>query len=151
MARELSGNLITMAFTTDLTYPYDNLKTIVCEEDSEGGLDSNVSSTPTKCGVFTSTEIPTGTISGNGVTNADPESDEASFQDILNLVNNQTRVFAIYQNAAESPDVTEGQGVYMAGLGYFNTARSTNTQGTQSRFSWGFTFTGDIDTEYPTS
>lgn len=151
MARELSGNLITMMYTTDLTYPYSDFKTIVCEEDSEGGLDSTVNTTPTKCRVFSTTEIPTGTISGNGVTDADPDADQASFQDILQLVNNRTRVYAVYQNAAESPDVTEGQGVFMAGQGYFNTARSTNTQGTQSRFSWGFTFSGDIDTEYPTS
>jgi hypothetical protein len=151
MAREISGNLVTMSVTEDLTFPYSNLRTIVCEDTSEGGMDSTVNTTPTKCGVFSTTELPTGTITGSGVANVDPDSDELSFQDILNYVNNRTRLRAVYQNAAESPDVTEGEGVFMSGEGYFNSARVTATQGTQVTFTWSFTFSGDVDTEYPTS
>jgi hypothetical protein len=151
MARELNGNLVTLMYTTDLEYPYTGFKTIVCEEESEGGLDATVNTTATKCGNFSTTETPSGTITGSGVVNADPEADEASFQELLALVKNNTRVYVVYQNAADSPDVTEGQGVFMAGVGYFNTARTTATQGTQVRFNWGFTFSDEVDVEYPGS
>ena len=151
MAREISGNLITLAYSTNLSDPLNNLKTIVCEDQSEGGLDSNVNTTVTKCGSFSSVEEPTGTITGSGVINADPDSDEGSFQELLGIVKNRTPVYAVYQNAAESPDLTEGQGVFMAGRAIFNSARANATQGTPTSFNWSLTFTGDIDTEYPAS
>lgn len=151
MAREISGNLVTMAFSTNLNDPLNNLKTIVCEDQSDGGLDGTVNTVPTKCETFTSVEKPAGTINGSGVINVDPDSDEASFQEVLTLVNNRTRVYAVYQNAAESPDVTEGQGVFMAGHGYFTSARTTPAQGAPTTFTWAFSFSGDVDTTYPAS
>jgi hypothetical protein len=149
--REISGNLVTMAFSTNVNDPLNNLKTIVCEDSSDGGLDSTVNTTPTKCAVFSTSERPTGTINGSGVIITDPEADEASFQEVLDLANNGTRVYAVYQNAAESPDVVEGAGVFMAGFGRFNSARATAAQGAPTTYNWTFTFSGEIDTEYPAS
>jgi hypothetical protein len=151
MAREISGNLVTMSFSTDLNDPLNNLKTIVCEDTSDAGLDGTVNTTATKCGNFSTVETPAGTINGSGVLNVEPEADEASFQALLTIMNNKQRVYAVYQNAAESPDVTEGEGVFMAGHGYFSSVRSTSTQGTQVTFTWAFTFSGPIDTTYPAS
>jgi hypothetical protein len=151
MAREISGNLVTMSYATDLNNPLANLKTIVCEEESDGGLDGTVNTTPTKCGTFSTVEDPVGTINGSGVVNVDPDSDEASFQELLTVMKNKQRVYAVYQNEAEAPDVTAGQGVFMAGHGYFSSVRETATQGTQVKFTWAFTFSGPIDTEYPAS
>lgn len=150
MAREVSGNLITLSYSTDLNDPLNNLKTIVCEDSSDAGLDGAVNTVPTKCEVFSVTEKPTGTINGSGVINADPDSDEGSFQELAAIMNNQQRVYVVYQNAAES-GLTEGQGVFMAGFGYFNTVRATAAQGTPTTFNWGFTFSGAIDTTYPAS
>jgi hypothetical protein len=151
MAREISGNLVTMSFATDLNDPLNNLMTIVCEDSSDAGLDGTVNNTPTKCGTFSTVEEPTGTINGSGVLNVDPENDEASFQELLTIMKNKQRVYAVYQNAAEAPDVTEGQGVFMAGHGYFSSVRATSTQGTQVTFTWAFSFSGAIDTTYPAS
>lgn len=149
--REIVGNLVTMSFSTNLNDPLNNLKTIVCEESSDAGLDGTVNNTATKCGNFTAVEDPVGTINGSGVLNADPESDEASFQELLTILKNKTRVYAVYQNAAESPDVTEGQGVFMAGHGYFTSVRETAATGTNVTFTWAFSFSGAIDTTYPAS
>lgn len=149
--REISGNLVKAAYSTDTGNPLASLKTIVCEDSSDGGLDSTVNSTPTKCAVFSTNERPTGTINGSGVIIVDPESDEASFQELLTLAKDGTRVFMVYQNDAEAPDVTEGAGVFMAGFGRFNSVRATAAQGTPTTFTWAFTFSGDIDTNYPAS
>lgn len=149
--REISGNLVTMSFSTNLNDPLSNLKTIVCEDSSDAGLDGTVNTTATKCGNFSSVEDAVGTINGSGILNADPESDEASFQELLTIVKNKTRVYAVYQNAAESPDVTEGQGVFMAGHGYFTSIRETAATGANVTFTWAFSFSGPIDTQYPAS
>lgn len=149
--REISGNLVKAAFSTDTNNPLASLKVIVCEDSSDGGVDSTVNSVATKCATFSTNEQPTGTINGSGVIIVDPESDEASFQDILTLAKNGTRVFMVYQNDAESPDVTEGAGVFMAGFGRFNSARATAGQGAPTSFTWAFTFSGTIDTEHPAS
>lgn len=148
--REVSGNLITLSYSTDLNDPLNNLKTIVCEDSSDGGLDGTVNTTATKCGVFSATEKPTGTINGSGVINADPDSDEGSFQELLDILNNEQRIYVVYQNAAES-GLTEGQGVFMAGFAYLNTVRATAAQGSPTTFTWGLTFSGPIDTQYPAS
>lgn len=150
MAREISGNLVTLSYSTDLNDPLNNLKTIVCEDSSDGGLEGTVNTVPTKCETFSVTEKPTGTINGTGVINADPDSDEGSFQELLTILNNQQRIYVVYQNAAES-GLTEGQGVFMAGFAYLNTVRATAAQGTPTTFAWGLTFTGAIDTTYPAS
>lgn len=149
--REISGNLVKAAFSTDTGNPLASLKVIVCEDSSDGGIDSTVNTTPTKCATFSTQEQPAGTINGSGVIITDPEADEATFQDILTLSKNGTRVFMVYQNDAESPDVAEGAGVFMAGFGRFNSARATAAQGAPTTFTWSFTFSGTIDTEHPAS
>lgn len=149
-AREVSGNLVTLQFSTNLNDPLNNLKTIVCEDSSDAGVESAVNNVPTKCGNFSATETPTATINGSGVINANPDADEASFQEVLHLANTNQRVYAVYQNEAEG-DLAEGDGVFMAGHGYFSSARATAAQGTPTTFNWTFTFTGTVDTAYPAS
>lgn len=145
---ELQATLVTMSVDTDLVSP--DYRTIVCEETSEGGLDSTTTDTPTKCGTFTAVSTPAGTITGSGVVQADPQADEVSFQEILGWVNNKTKLAAVYQNDAEGT-TSVGEAVFMAGEGYFTSARVTAQEGDLVKFNWAFSFSGPVDTAYPAS
>lgn len=146
---ELQATLVTMSVDTDLVTP--DYRTIVCEETSDAGLTAATTDTPTKCGTFTAVATPAGTITGSGVVQADPEADEISFQEILNMVNNRTRVAAVYQNATDGATTATGEAMYMEGEGYFTEARATAQEGDLLKFNWAFSFSGPINTTSPAS
>jgi hypothetical protein len=142
---EVSTSLVTFQYSEDISDPITDWKTIVCEDTSEGGGDSNTTETKTKCGTFTAVDTPTLTVTGSGVVKADPDSDEASFQEILNLLNTKTLVSGWYQNEVDGA-VGAGAAVYMKGQGRFTSARVTATEGDLLKFNWAFAFSGEVDT-----
>lgn len=141
---EIQATYVTLSVDTDLDTP--DYRTIVCEEESEGGGDASVTDTPTKCGTFSATANPVFTITGSGVAKANPDADEVSGQELLQWLANKTRLAAIYQNSSDGTTGV-GEAVYMAGQGVFTSVRFTATEGDLLKFNWSFQFSGPVDTD----
>lgn len=141
------ANLVTLEYSEDSTNGVDGTwKTVVCDETDEGGSSASPTVTKTKCAVFVAPGVPEGTVTGSGVTSSNPDSNEASFNDIQKLIWNSTKVWARYSNVASADGtVSAGSLVNMWGQGYFTDAKSTNQSGDVSKFSWSFAFSGDVD------
>jgi len=140
---EKQANLVTLSLDDDLVSP--DYRTLVCEESSDAGVTSSATSTQTKCGTFSAPGTPEGTISGTGVTKVNIEADEISGQQLLDWANNNTKLAAVYQDAADG-DSSAGAAVYMAGQGYLSDVRQTSASGDVIKYSFTFTFSGAIDT-----
>lgn len=146
MSQASAGTLVTMRYSTDSTNGIDGTwKTIVCEETSDGGSDATVTEAKTKCGTFTTSSSATSNVNGSGVVDADPSSNQATFNDVHQLVLDQTLVWGRYQNLPDpSNSVEAGDIVNMAGQGRFTAARSQNSAEDVSKFTWAFSFSGDV-------
>lgn len=144
MATELLGSLVTLQISTDTTGA-TGLKTITCEESSDFSASTNVNTTKTKCGSFTAVDTPTGTINFSGVVNGSVTASEWSYNDIAGWVNNKTKLYAKYQQAA-SGTVSAGVAVYVTGTGYFTQSQVTAAEGELIKFTATFTFSGAMDT-----
>jgi hypothetical protein len=142
MATEVLGSLVTMWVSTTNS----NFKTIVCEESSQSSTTSNVNTTKTKCGSFSSVDTPETTISGNGIAGANLAANQVSFKQIEAWVRAKTKLYFIRRNEADvASSVTAGSLVYMDGQGYFTEATETSAEGDVVKFSWSFATTGDVD------
>jgi hypothetical protein len=121
-------------------------KTIVCEETSTADTTANVNITKTKCGAYSSVDIPETKISGSGVVDGAPAVNQLSYKDIQAYVQAKTKLYFIYKNAADpNSSVQAGAAVYMDGQGYFNSAKVTAQEGDLIKFDWEFTTTGTVD------
>jgi hypothetical protein len=140
-ASTVSATKVVLQISENLTAPFTNWKTLVCETDSSSDHATNVTETKTKCGTFTAVDTPTNTISGNGVVNTTPEADEISYQDLLVLLNNKTEVTGRYFNL-EDGETPAGAAVFMRGKGRVSSLGTSNTEGDLLKFSYGFTFNG---------
>jgi hypothetical protein len=146
MSQASAGTLVTMRYSTNSTNGIDGTwLTIVCEEQSDGGSDASVTETKTKCGNFTSSSSATSNVNGSGVVDANPSSNQATFNDVHQLVLDQTLVWGRYQNLPDpSNSVEAGDIVNMLGQGRFTAARSQNSAEDVSKFTWAFSFSGDV-------
>lgn len=143
---EVAASLILLRLSTD-TENGSNPVTIVCETDSEAGIDTSVTETQTKrCGTLVAVQSPTGTITLNGVVDATPDAGEASLQQLMIWASNRTKLWAEYLNESDGGSIDEGDSIYMQGLGYLTSVRSTSTAGDTQKFSMGFSFSGAINT-----
>lgn len=146
MSQASSATLVSFRYSTDSTNGVDGQwKTIVCEETSDGGSDATVNETATKCATFTTTNTPTTNVNGSGVVDADPAADQATFNDIHALVLSKTEVWGKYENLPDPGNgIAAGQIVSIIGRGRFTSARSQNQEGDVSKFTWAFTFSGQV-------
>jgi hypothetical protein len=146
MSQASSGELVTMRYSVDRTNGIDGTwKTIVCEDNSDGGSDASVTEAKTKCGTFTTSSSATTNVNGSGVVDADPSSNQATFNDIHQLVLDKTLVWGRYQNLPDTANSVEaGDIVNIAGQGRFTSARSQNSAEDVSKFTWAFSFSGDV-------
>jgi hypothetical protein len=146
MAQASSATLVTFRYSEDSTDGINGTwKTIVCEETSDGGSDATVTDVATKCGNFSVTNTAATNVNGSGVVDADPSADQATFNDIHALVLSKNLVWGRYQNLPDpSNNVEAGDIVNIVGQGRFSSARSQNAEGDVSKFSWSFTFSGDV-------
>lgn len=143
MSQELQGSLVTLWVSTT---EGANYKTIVCEESSQSSTTSNVNTTKTKCGTFTAVDTPETVISGSGVVDGSPATNQVSFKQLETWVRSKTKLFFIYENAADSGSgITKGAAVYQDGQGYFTEATVTAQEGDLIKFNWSFATTGTID------
>lgn len=143
MAQEKLGKYVTLSLDDDLVNP--DYRTVVCEEESDGGISNSPTTTQTKCGVFAAPGIPEGTINISGVVNADPDADEISLQQLMDWANTGTKLAIIYQDAADGVTAA-GAAIYMAGQGYLSDVRGTAPAGDVIKFTATVTFSGAIDT-----
>jgi hypothetical protein len=141
MATTVDATNVVFQYSTVLTPESAVWKTVVCETDSSADHAVNVQETKTKCGTFTSVDTPTNSITGNGVVNAVPASDEASYKELLSLLNNKTVVLGRYLNLDDGV-LNDGDAIFMQGQGRISSLGSSNTEGDLLKFSYGFTFNG---------
>jgi hypothetical protein len=146
MSQGSAGILVTMRYSADSTNGIDGTwMTIVCEEQSDGGSTATVTETKTKCGTFTTSSTATSNVTGSGMVDAAPSSNQATFNDVHQLVIDRTLVWARYQNIADPANSVEaGDIVNMLGQGRFTDARSQNSAEDVSKFTWAFSYSGDV-------
>lgn len=143
MSQELQGSLVTLWVSTSQN---NGFKTIVCEESSQSSTTSNVTTTKTKCGTFTAVDTPETVISGSGVVDGNPATNQVSFKQLEAWVRSKTKLYFIYKNIADvASSIISGQAVYQDGQGYFTEATVTAQEGDLLKFNWSFATTGDID------
>lgn len=118
-------------------------KRLVCLMDSQAEMDNEVSEVDTQCGTFTGVKLMKGSYSGNAVSNADPTTLEASYQDVIGWQNDKTLLDFRYYNAAFGA-ITEGEAVFQEGTGRFTNSVLNGTVGEVVQFSWTFSPSGTI-------
>lgn len=136
----IQGLDVVLEISTDGGSTY---KTLVCEEDSQADLSNEVTTTRTKCSTFKGISAVDMTISGNAVCNADPTSEEVSYNDVQNWQKLKTQLNFRYRNAAAG-SIAAGQAFEHTGVGYFTQSTVTATAGEVVKFSYTFSPT-DID------
>ncbi|HTE24953.1 hypothetical protein [Flavitalea sp.] len=143
-ATEVQGLEVVFQYSTDLIAPYD-WKTIGCETDNSSDSQATVNDTVTKCATFSSASKPTNAVSGNGVVNAAPEADEASYKEIDALLQNQTKARGRYLNL-DNGTIGDGEAIYKEGEGRFTSLGHAAPADNLLTFSWGFSFSGVVIT-----
>jgi hypothetical protein len=146
MSQASPGTLVTMRYSTDSTNGIDGTwMTIVCEDQSDGGSSASVTEAITKCATFTTSSTATSSVNGSGVVDANPSSNQATFNDLHQLVIDRTLVWGRYQNLPDTTNGVEaGDIVNMLGQGRFTEARSQNGAEDVSRFTWAFSYSGSV-------
>jgi len=127
-------------------------KQVVCAEDTQFPIDSEVSTRRTNCGPITNVSEPTFSASGNAVHNLNPTSSEVSFNDVKEWIKSSAKLDFRYYNEADAANgIAEGEAVDITGSGYFSNVTydaSAEADGFGG-FSFTFTGTGTLD-EYDT-
>lgn len=123
-------------------------KQLVCAEDSQFTISSTLSKRKTNCGTKAKPGIPDFSASGNAVQNAEPTSSEASYAYIKERIRSGVIQEFKYQSAADvSEGLTEGEGIYNYGDGYFTevTASASAEDDGILSFAWTFEGVGTLD------
>jgi hypothetical protein len=145
MSAEVKGTLVNF-WTRDQGQSV--WRQLVCTEDSEFTISAELSKRKTNCGVKAKPGIPDFSASGNAVQNAEPTSTEASYAYIKERIRNGVIQEFKYQSAADVTEgLTEGEGIYNYGDGYFTnvTASASAEDDGILSFSWSFEGVGTID------
>lgn len=117
---------------------------LVCDLDDQAEMDNEVTEVDTKCGTFTGIKEMKGSYSGNAVSNAEPTSSEASYQDVVLWQKGKTLLDFRYYNLVAGT-VAEGEALFQTGQGRFTNSVLTAATGDLMQFSWTFSPTGEID------
>lgn len=121
---------------------------IVCTEDSQFTITTEVSKRRTNCGIRTSIADAEFSASGNAVQEAEPTSAQASYAYIKERIKNKVVQEFKYQSEADvSEGLSEGEGIYNYGDGYFTELTATASAEADGilTFSWSFEGTGILD------
>lgn len=126
---------------SDVVFRYSptnsNFKTLVCESDSTFTQSHDITTEDTKCGLLKSIGNADNSIDVNAVTNTEPGATEGSWAAIMALSNAKTKVWVEYGDPNEE--------IFIKGQGWFSEVSTQNTSGETSKFSFTFTFDGDVD------
>lgn len=145
MSKEIQGNLVNLW----LREPGDaDFQVLVCTEDLQMQITTEVSKRRTNCGVKTSVADVDFNFSGNAVQNADPTATEVSHTQMKTwIVAKQKLEFRYYNNVHAGNDIAEGEGVNSYGNLYITDLTSTSSAEADGMLSFSFTGegTGTLD------
>lgn len=140
MSLEISGNLVGLKYRV---WPSATWLTVVCVEDSTFEITTEVAEKETNCGIKSKPGIPKFNAQVNAVQNANPTSTEADYKKIKDLLLAKTKVQFLYQNEADAPNsISDGEGIYNKGNGYFTSLTATAGAAADGMLSYSFTLTG---------
>ena len=143
MANELSGVLVLNEISED---DGSTWKTIICETESTISGTNSSSTTQTKCGPKTVTSNEPTTISGSGVSQANLDSDEMSYQRLQQLRYDRSTIRIRRQNAADvSLGITAGELEYAEFDGLVTEVTATANSTDAVTFTWAVTSTDTPD------
>jgi hypothetical protein len=143
MSQELQGSLVVLWLSeTDSNY-----KLVTCEETSQLSATANVNVTKTKCGSFTAVDTPEKNLSGSGVVDGDPATNQVSYKQLDIWLANKTKLYFIYKNMPDAGSgLTNGEAVYHDGRCYLTEVTITAQEGDLVKFNWAIATTGTVDT-----
>ena len=120
-------------------------RTIVCAQGGRIRSNTNVTSESTKCGPVKGIGIPDWVMSGDAVANFIPEEDEVSLNELMDWIQDTTKVRLRVMSPAET-DFEVGEKYYREGEGYFSTNEEDISDSTPVKFSWEFQGQGRLAT-----
>lgn len=143
MSTEVKGRLVGLKYRV---WPSATWLDIVCIEDSTFEITTDITEKETNCGIKSSPGIPKFNSTVNAVQNANPTALEADYKKIKDLVAAGTKVQFLYQNEALAADgLTDGEGIYNKGNGYFSSLSAAASAGEFLTYSVTLTGTGTLD------
>lgn len=145
MSVEIQGSLVNFQVREPGDTPW---LTLVCTEDSQFQITTEVSKRRTNCGIKTSVSDVDFNVSGNAVSNASPTSSEVSYMQLKAWIVAKTKLEFRYINDADVPaGITEGQGINNSGNLYFTDVTATASAEADGILSFSFTGegTGTLD------
>lgn len=140
MSLEIAGNLVGLKYRV---WPSATWLTIVCVEDSTFEITVDVAEKETNCGIKSKPGIPKFNAQVNAIQNANPTASEADYKKIKDIMIAKTKVQFLYANEADLPNgVSDGEGIYNKGNGYFTSLSSTAGATADGILSYSLTLTG---------
>ncbi len=107
---KINSNDVLIAISTNLDTP--DYKDIVCGQDIDISWSKDVTTVKTKCGTAKTAGEPSVTITGTGMANTDPESDEMSANDLATIMQGTTDVLVrIQDDTTPANYYRQGQGL----------------------------------------
>ena len=143
MKRELKANDVFIFISYDGGTTYSK---VICLTSNGISRSTSVIESSTKCGVTSVPGAITRSISGEGVVFLDPDANETSLVDFIDLFDNGTEFF--FKMGVAFP----GEGDYTTmGEGYFSALDETYAVDASATFSFTITPTGALTTTLATS
>lgn len=141
MSIEISGKLVNFKFRRSGTS--DPFKTMVCTENSEFTITSEVSKKRTNCGIKGKPALPEFSAKISAVQNANPGTSEASYQDVKSFIANGYKADFQYASEADAANGTGyGDGIYNYGSGYFSELSATASAEADGFLAYSVTMEG---------
>lgn len=123
-----------------------NFKWVTCENTNTASITANVNTVKTKCATFTTTDDPETTITGSGVVNAAPGTNECSFKDLEAWCRSKTLLYFIYKTLADtSAGETSGESVYLDGRCRISEVTVTGSSDGLIEFTYSLAASGTVD------
>lgn len=134
---KIEGKFVSLEISTNLVTPA--YKMVVCAEDSNLDGSTEVNTRDTKCGVYKTFGNTSWTLTGSGMANATPDSDEVSADEILTIFQDGTPVlWKITHTTGDTIIYRQGQGTFSA---YSETHPAADLVG----FDYTLEVDGDVD------
>ena len=140
MSIEASGSLLNFEFRRSGTS--DAFKRVVCTTDSNGSITSSLTKRATNCGKKGApAKFPDFQVTLNAVQDANPDANEANYQDIDTYIKNGYKADFRYASAADAASgLGFGDAIYQQGSGYFTELGNAGSAEDGEVITYSFTF-----------
>jgi hypothetical protein len=140
MSAEVSGLLVNLWVRDQ---GLSTWRQVVCTKSSTFSLTSEVSKIKTNCGIKAKPGVLDFSATVDAVQNAEPTSTEASYAYIKERMRNRVMQEFKYQSAADAAEgLTEGEGIWNYGDGYFTSLEATASAEDDGILSFSTTLEG---------